>query len=60
MPSKNEYIYLKQTIFYINTITPKEVTDLTGFMNIFELLSYVIIVCDGDIDLLTQKSYSLS
>ena len=39
----------------MNTLSPKEVHDLTGFVDIFELVSYTIIICGGDIDLLTQK-----
>ena len=42
-------------MFDMSTLTSKEVYNLTEFVDIFELLSYAIISCGSDIDLLTKK-----
>merc|ERR1712032_1206587 len=53
--------YVEQSyIFVLNELTPKEIKRRTGFCDLFYLLSYVIIICGGDMDQITVTSTKLT
>ena len=46
--------------YNMKNLTANEVHELTGFADIFDLLSFSIIVCGGDIETLTYKKHRLT
>ena len=48
------------SIFTVQNLAPKEVKRRTGFHDLFSLLSYVVIICGGDINLITSSSSKMT
>jgi len=46
--------------YIISTLVPSEVHRLTGFADIVQMLSFAIILCEGDINLLTATTSALT
>jgi len=46
--------------YIISTLVPSEVHRLTGFADIIQMLSFAIILCEGDINLLTATTSALT
>jgi hypothetical protein len=42
-------------VICVETLTPKDVRRRTGFDDIIQLLSYVAVVCGGDVGLMTLR-----
>jgi len=45
--------------YIISSLVPSEVHRLTGFVDIVQMLSFAIILCGGDLKLLTAKTTTL-
>ena len=50
----------KIAVFTLQNLVPKEVKRMTGFHDLFCLLSYVAIICGGDINLITSLSSKMT
>ena len=46
--------------YHMTNLTGNEVHELTGFSDIFDVLSFSLIVCDGDVEILTCKNHKLT
>ena len=47
-------------VFTLHNLLPKDVKRLTGFRDLFCLLSYVVIICGGDINLITSSTSKMT
>jgi hypothetical protein len=44
----------------LQNLTPKEVARRTGFVNVSRLFSYILVLCGGDIEVLTSTASSMT
>lgn len=44
-------------IFTLDDLTPIDVHDMTGYMDVLELIEAVVIICGGNLHLMTKTNY---
>ena len=59
--SNNNFGYMgESSIFAMKDLVPKEVKQRTGFSNISSMLSFFVVVCSGDMDLIKKMCSKLT